>query len=250
MKFFIVFSAVVACALARPGFLHVPLTYTAVQPVYTPLSSQYHAQDVLGQYTYGYNDGFSAKAESRSFDGVTRGGYSYVDSNGQVQNVQYTADDVNGFQVSGSNLPVAPKADEQDAPKPVEDTPEVAKAKSDHLAAVEETKARDAAAPADDSESVEVGSPVVAPVVPSVVSYAHPAAYYGYSAVAPVYTGAYHAVAPVVHAYSYSPVLYSGGHLASELPADDADVEKAKAEHVAAHVEAKARLAAAGGLVH
>ncbi|GLV41524.1 Cuticular protein 72Ea [Carabus blaptoides fortunei] len=221
MKFFIVFSAVVACALARPGYLHVPHVYAAPQ-VYTPLASQYQAQDALGQYTYGYNDGFSTKVESRSFDGITRGGYSYVDSNGAVQNVQYTADDVNGFRVAASNLPKAPKAPEvveQDAPKPVEDTPEVAQAKSDHTAAVEEIKTRDAAISAADSEAVEVGSHVVAPVVPSVVSYAHPAAYYGYSA--PFYTGAYHHVAPVVHAYSYTPVLYSGGHLANELPTDD-----------------------------
>jgi len=49
----IVFSAVVAAAVARPG------------GIFTPITQQYHAQDELGQYTYGYSGGPSAKVESR-----------------------------------------------------------------------------------------------------------------------------------------------------------------------------------------
>lgn len=44
----------------------------------------------------------------RTADGVTRGAYSYVDSNGIVQSVNYEADSVNGFRVAGTNLPVGP----------------------------------------------------------------------------------------------------------------------------------------------
>ena len=49
---------------------------------YSPVHSQYHSQDEFGQYSYGYNSGSSSKAEVKTVDGVTRGGYSYVDANG------------------------------------------------------------------------------------------------------------------------------------------------------------------------
>jgi hypothetical protein len=41
---------------------------------------------------------------------VTTGSYQYVDANGLVQTVNYIADDVNGFRVQGTNLPVGPVA--------------------------------------------------------------------------------------------------------------------------------------------
>lgn len=72
------------------------------------IKSQFHTQDELGQYSYGYNDGLSSKIESKTADGVTKGSYAYIDSNGIVQNVNYVSDDVNGFRVSASNLPVEP----------------------------------------------------------------------------------------------------------------------------------------------
>lgn len=134
MQLLIVLSAVAAVALARPGLI-------------TPIQHQYHAQDELGQYTYGYSGGPSAKVESRTADGVTRGAYSYVDSNGLLQSVNYQADPVNGFRVAATNLPVAPApvagvvapvapvaAPIAVAPAPVVDTPEVAAAKAEHLA--------------------------------------------------------------------------------------------------------------------
>jgi hypothetical protein len=49
------------------------------------VSSQYHTQDSLGQYSYGYTAGSSTKSETKTLDGVTRGGYSYLDGNGIVQ---------------------------------------------------------------------------------------------------------------------------------------------------------------------
>ncbi|XP_049780242.1 cuticle protein 16.5-like isoform X2 [Schistocerca cancellata] len=77
----------------------------AVLPV--AASSQYRVQDELGQYTYGYVDGNSAKTESRAADGSTVGGYSYVDGHGLVQSVKYHADSL-GFRVAATNLPVGP----------------------------------------------------------------------------------------------------------------------------------------------
>jgi uncharacterized protein affecting Mg2+/Co2+ transport len=82
-----------------------PITNTV--PVAAPLSpnSQFHAQDDLGQYNYGYSDPNSVKQEVKTADGVTRGSYSYVDANGIVQTVNYISD-VAGFRVAATNLPV------------------------------------------------------------------------------------------------------------------------------------------------
>jgi len=56
-------------------------------------------------------------------------GYSYIDANGILQTVSYTADDQNGFRVSASNLPQSPK----DELQTIQDTAEVAAAKRNHL---------------------------------------------------------------------------------------------------------------------
>lgn len=179
MKVFIVLSAVLALSAAKPTFVQTPIAYTAPITYTAPVvpvevSSQYHSQDSLGQYSYGYTGGLSSKAEARSADGITRGSYSYVDPEGKVQSVQYTADDVNGFRVAATNLPVAPALPAVrtvEEPKPVQDTPEVAQAKVEHFAAVEEAKARVAAAPAE----------VTAEVPTQVVSYSSPLVHaYGY----------------------------------------------------------------------
>jgi hypothetical protein len=67
---------------------------------------------LLAEYNYGYNNQNSAKSELKTFDPrigeVTRGSYSYVDANNVVQRVDYIADDLYGFQVAATNLPVAP----------------------------------------------------------------------------------------------------------------------------------------------
>lgn len=73
-----------------------------------------------------------------------------------------------------------------DLPKPVEDTPEVAKAKADHLAVHEFVKARNAFAPVP-----------VAPVA--------------YSAAYPYHYGAY--------PYAYTPYSNFGYHYSSAVPA-------------------------------
>merc|ERR1712233_175407 len=85
-----------------------PVTYAAAPVHVTPAAvqgSQYHAQDDAGQYSFGYNDGSSVKQEIKTADGVIRGAYSYVDSDGIVQNVNYIADAL-GFRVGATNLPI------------------------------------------------------------------------------------------------------------------------------------------------
>ncbi|ROT85156.1 hypothetical protein C7M84_020985 [Penaeus vannamei] len=74
----------------------------------SPVQSQYHAQDEIGQYSFGYAGGASSRAESRDAFGVVRGSYNYVDSEGKVQTQHYVADAL-GFRASGTN-PVAPDA--------------------------------------------------------------------------------------------------------------------------------------------
>lgn len=146
MKFFIAVSAFLAAAVAKPSGIITPVApavYTVSAAVPAAFSSQFHSQDESGQYSYGYANPLSAKIESRALDGTTVGGYSYVDGQGAIQSVEYTADGVNGFRVAASNLPVAPavpKVPAQPLPVPVQDTPEVAEAKAKHLAAVEEAK--------------------------------------------------------------------------------------------------------------
>ena len=109
-------------------------------------NSQYHAQDDIEQYNYGYSSPLSTKQELKTADGVTRGSYSYVDANGLVQTVNYLSDAM-GFRVAATNLPVH----HVDAP--------VAKA------------------------AEEVAQPVIAPSVP--YAYLPYATNYGYNVAAP-----------------------------------------------------------------
>merc|ERR1712130_603693 len=70
-----------APAVAAPV---APVTYAA--PIAPYVGSQYHAQDEFGNLNYGYSN---------------------VDANGVLQQVQYVADAA-GFRVADSRLPVAP----------------------------------------------------------------------------------------------------------------------------------------------
>ncbi|XP_071537549.1 cuticle protein 7-like [Panulirus ornatus] len=106
-----------------------------------PIYSQYGAQNEFGQYAFGYNAGFNARAETRDAFGNVRGSYNYLDADGKVQTQHYVADAL-GFRVSGTNLPEAP------APAVPEYTPEVAAARAAHQAAHSEASAAAAATPA------------------------------------------------------------------------------------------------------
>ncbi|KAK8723166.1 hypothetical protein OTU49_011874 [Cherax quadricarinatus] len=109
----------------------------------TVLKTQYHSQDELGQYAYGYVGDASTAHEVRTLDGAVRGSYTYVDSDGELQTASYVADR-NGFRVKASNLPQAPLAPPPAAvslPEPVKPTPEVLAATAAHLRAFAEVKA-------------------------------------------------------------------------------------------------------------
>ena len=114
-----------------------------------PIQSQFHAQDELGQYSFGFVGGPSSRSETRDAVGRVTGAYNYVDSEGKVQTQHYVADAL-GFRVSGTNLPVAPDAPVAPAlaaPEPVQDTPEVAAAKAAFKMAFDEAAAAAEAAP-------------------------------------------------------------------------------------------------------
>jgi len=125
-----------------PATVTAPIPASIPSPISTPISapsSQFHAQDEFGQFSFGYENINSAKTETKDAFGVTRGTYQYIDANGILQTVNYIADDINGFRVSGTNIPVAPSVIE-DISLPVED-PEVAAARLEHLAAHTKAKA-------------------------------------------------------------------------------------------------------------
>ena len=117
-------------------------------------ASTYHAQDELGQASYGHRQIDQAHSAVRDAYGNVAGGYSYISPEGKPIEVHYTAG-VNGFQVESNALPVAPvdtgvaPVETRSAPvfagvapAPVDFTPEVKAATAEHLAAVEEAKSR------------------------------------------------------------------------------------------------------------
>lgn len=169
-----------------------------ITPYSLPIQTQYHAQDILGQYAYGYATPTSTKSETKTADGVTLGGYSYLDSFGILQTVRYFADPIHGFRVAATNLPqdlpevaiakaqhlaefqatqaeraaiaahysnpiVIPASEVKQVellPAPVQDLPEVIKARAEHLAKFEATQAEHAAIAAQNTASVELPVPV------------------------------------------------------------------------------------------
>merc|ERR1712066_102200 len=136
--------APIAAPAPLPLAAPAPLPLAApvpVVPIVEPPSSQFHAQDEFGQFSFGYQNINSAKTETKDAFGVTRGSYQYVDANGVLQTVNYIADDVNGFRVAGTNIPVAPEAVAIAGPVAPEETPEVAAARAEHLAAHAEAQA-------------------------------------------------------------------------------------------------------------
>lgn len=256
MKLFVFISLCVAVAVAKPSALLYAAapSFSPIAPIATaPLISQYHSQDELGQYSYGYSGGLSAKTETKSLDGVTRGAYSYIDAEGKLQSVEYTADAVNGFRAAATNLPVAP-VDDRVAPEPVQETPEVAQARADHMMAFKEAESR-----AAESTPAMPEAPIAAPIVSGAQ----------FAPAGPFYFRASETIAPKPIAYSYGYAApgfaystfnaypyfgYNAPLIARAAPfpyvpyynanpvVDTPEVAKAKAEHFAAVEEAKARM--------
>merc|ERR1719434_56948 len=142
MNRFVVLAACVCASSAQQVLVG------GIAGAYNPApSTQFHAQDEFGQFSFGHAGGPLARTEARNAYGVTTGSYQYVDANGLLQTVNYVADPVNGFRVAGTNLPVGPAVPAAapleppvfDLPLPVapEDTAEVAEAKAAHAAALE-----------------------------------------------------------------------------------------------------------------
>jgi len=206
---------------------YAPYTYAAAAPAVA--SSQYHAQNELGGYSYGYADGLSTKSESKNAYGGTVGSYSYVDANGKTQTVNYVADAA-GFRVQGTNLPVAPVANLAApehtlvGPLPVDDTAEVKAAKAEFRKLYDEAAAAAEAAP--DARKKRSAAPLPVSDTPEVVAAKaeharlynaaaaaaaaapdtdYPVAYAGYAA-HPLYSGY---AAPSVYS-GYAPTVYSG----------------------------------------
>ena len=194
--------------LGHTPYTHNPVPYSVnpisynVAPV-APVQSQYHAQDELGQYSFGYSGGPSSRAETRDAYGIVRGSYNYVDSEGKVQTNHYVADGL-GFRVSGTNLPVAPEAPEAPAlvaPEPVMDTPEVAAAKASFKMAYDEAAAAAEAAP-DSRKKRSV-------VAPAAYPYTSPLRF-GYSFSTPL-TYPYSAAFPGFTSYGQIPAATTYG---------------------------------------
>merc|ERR1712106_1205541 len=180
-------------------------------------SSQFHAQDEFGQFSFGHAGGPSARTEARNAYGVTTGSYQYIDANGLLQTVNYIADPVNGFRVAGTNLPVAPVvgaveplvAPVFDPPLPVAvvDTPEVAAAKAEFAAAYDA-----AAAPAVVERRRRDADEVAAVAAPAVLPYPYAGAYgLGAGLFGGVYAAAPGAiVANIAHAVPTVAATYAG----------------------------------------
>ena len=73
-------APVVVPAAVSPGA--APAVISVGLPSLT--STQHHAQDEYGQYTYGYNNEDSSKVETKTADGIVRGSYSYIDADGET----------------------------------------------------------------------------------------------------------------------------------------------------------------------
>lgn len=228
MKTLIVVSALFLAVFAAPQTLITPTIITA----HSPVISQYHSQDTLGQYSYGYNGGSSAKVESKSFDGITRGSYSYVDAEGRLQTVEYTADPVNGFRAAATNLPKASLIG-------IIDTPEVQQAKAEHFRAFNEASLRAAAEPENQQQQQQQVAQI--------------------SATGPAPVLALRSSPPGSFSYSFNtPTFYNGPQIVAARslpfaiqlnnengPQDTEEVQQARAEHFKAVEEQKARIAAA-----
>lgn len=119
--------------------------YTALPSLSAATSVQWHAQDELGQASFGYAYPGQAAANYRDFAGNMVGTWAYINPNSKEVQVSYTADH-RGFRVLSNDLPVAPVANLV-APVQVQDAPDVAKAKVEHAAAIAAAKAAVAATP-------------------------------------------------------------------------------------------------------
>ncbi|KAF5290387.1 hypothetical protein FQR65_LT11564 [Abscondita terminalis] len=101
--------------------------------------NQYQDANAEGQYKYSYQSDIERKSEQRAADGTTLGSYSYIDTNGKVQHVEYSAG-VNGFQILNSDRAGSAFPRTNFSPSHqgvIGETPEVVAARNQHFAAHE-----------------------------------------------------------------------------------------------------------------
>ena len=128
----------VAHSTAVPAHSFVPVHHQTIVPLVT--ASQYHAQDELGQASFGYSHPGQAAVNYRDAFGNQIGSWAYFSPEGKEVRVSYVADS-NGFRVLSNALPEGPAAADLAMPEPVQDTAEVAAAKAAHMMALESAKA-------------------------------------------------------------------------------------------------------------
>jgi hypothetical protein len=114
-------------AVAAPAVVAAAPAVIAA-PVAT--KTQYHAQDELGQASFGHSEPGQAHAAVRDAAGGVSGTFSYISPEGIPFTTHYRADH-NGYRVASNALPVAPSVA---IAGPI-DTPEVQAAKAQHAAA-------------------------------------------------------------------------------------------------------------------
>jgi len=85
----------IAASMAIPL---IPLTRT-----------QYHAQDELGAYNFGFNTGDGQyRQETKDHAGNVIGRYGYIAPDGQRIDMAYTSNGITGYNAVGNAIPVAP----------------------------------------------------------------------------------------------------------------------------------------------
>ena len=96
----VVAAAPAVAAVAAPAVVAKAAPAIAAPGVH---ATQYHAQDELSNYEFGYQNPNSARTEKGNAElGTVAGSYSYVDGHGLTQKVNYVADAL-GFRVVGTN---------------------------------------------------------------------------------------------------------------------------------------------------
>lgn len=107
-------AAIAAPAIAAPAVITKAAPVVAAAPAVVAKAApaiaapgvhatQYHAQDELANYEFGYQNPNSARTEKGNAElGTVAGSYSYVDGHGLTQKVNYVADAL-GFRVVGTN---------------------------------------------------------------------------------------------------------------------------------------------------
>ncbi|KAF7269853.1 uncharacterized protein LOC143199668 [Rhynchophorus ferrugineus] len=223
MRFLIILLAVLYGVNCAPAVIPVKLSPEFFHPIY----SLYHTQNNGGQYVYGYATPAISQAETKTSDGVTHGGYSYIDGSGHLQTVQYTADAVHGFRVAASNLPT--------------DNADVAHARASHLAEFEAIKSEreQIAKAAAAATTVPYFNPVAVPYsqVPQALSEQGPEPVTDLPEVVKARAEHLAALQAAYRSAQAAQLGYGVPQPVQDLP----EVVKARAEHLAAVEKEKAR---------